>query len=334
MTDFTTLSKTEWILLAEKFNTELFNTCSKFTTKEWNRHSTYVGWRVRDVMVNITRAKVVNFWQLLDLAMNGDSRAPLEFNTFVRGQREMESRKNATIAQILDEFKYEYDKLINFYKNMSDEDWLRPGWFFVGPMNVRGLFLTEFGDNVFHLRDMLLPNHKWNGLNPAYTKPLTDWFLREYRPAHFRADKSKGIDAKILYRLSGAASGAWTMRIKDQRCKVYQGADSDYDVIIAADVEDLVAVSLARSAPWVGATARYFDWIKGKDKKVEVVATVQHYAAFASAIVNRKIRFGGNKSLGVKINRNCFWHFYQRTAMTEQRIRESREQSPSINAVV
>ena len=96
---------------------------------------------------------------------------------------------------------------------MSDEEWLKPAWFFVGPMNIRGLFLTEFGDNVYHLRDMLLPNGKWNGLEKSYTEPLVDWFMREYRPAHFRPNQADGITAKILYRLSGTGGGSWIFMI-------------------------------------------------------------------------------------------------------------------------
>lgn len=322
--DYTELSRKDWIALAENFNNYLFDTCSRFTEKQWNTTSPYIGWRVRDVMVNITQAKIVNFWQLLDRAMADNPMAPEEFDTFIRGQKEMEPRKNLPIKTVLDNFQKEYQRLMNFYKNISDEQWMKLGWFFTGPMNVRGLFLVEFGDNVYHLRDMLLPNGMWNGLDPAYTNPLADWFMREYRPAHFRPENAKGIDVKILYRLSGTGGGAWTMTIKNQTCSVEKGAAPDYDVILSADVEDLVAVALARTSPIIGKLARQIDWIKGEERRTEVVASILHYTGFIAAVLGKKIRIGGNKKLGIKVNRNCFWHFYQRTKMTNDRIAKSR----------
>ena len=322
--DFSHLSRTDWIALAEKFNQHLFDTCSKFSEKQWNRTSPYIDWRVRDVMVNNTQAKIVNFWQLLDRAMADNPMAPEEFDTFIRGQNEMEPRKNLSIKTVLDNFQREYQRLMNFYKNMSEEQWMKPGWFFTGPMNVRGLFLAEFGDNIYHLRDMLLPNGLWEGLDPTYTNPLADWFMREYRPAHFRAENANGVDVKILYRLSGTGGGAWTMTIKNQTCTVERGAAPDYDVILSADVEDMVAVALARTSSVIGTLARKIDWIRGEDKRTEVVATILHYTGFISAVLGKRIRIGGNKKLGIKINRTCFWHFYQRTKMTDNRIAKSR----------
>jgi len=323
-TDFTQVNRNEWISLYEKFNNYLFDTCSRFTSKQWNRTSPYIGWRVRDVMVNITQAKVVNFWQLLDRAMDSNPVAPEEFDTFLRGQREVDPRKNIPITAVLDNYMKEYERLLNFYRSIDDNDWMKPAWFFVGNMNVRGLFLVEFGDNVYHLRDMLLPNGLWKGLDPAYTGVLADWFMREYRPAHFRPENAKGVDVKILYRLSGTGGGSWTMTIRNQKCTVEKGTH-DYDVIIASDVEDLVAIALARTNPVVGKFARHIDWIKGNQRKTEVVAAIQHYTGFVAAMLARKIRMGGNKKLGIMVNRKCFWHFYQRRRMTDDRILKSRD---------
>ena len=102
MSDFTQLSRKDWILLAENFNQQFpYEECSKFTTQEWNRRTPYIGWRVRDVLVNITRAKVVNFWQLLDRAEADNPIAPEEFDTFLRGEHEMVPRKDLPISQIL-----------------------------------------------------------------------------------------------------------------------------------------------------------------------------------------------------------------------------------------
>lgn len=285
--DFTQLSRKDWIGLCENFNNYLFETCSRFTEKQWNRTSPYIGWRVRDVMVNITQAKIVNFWQLLDRAMADNPMAPEEFDTFIRGQNEMAPRRNLPIKSVLDNFQNEYQRLISFYKNMSEEQWMKPGWFFTGPMNVRGLFLAEFGDNVYHLRDMLKPNGLWNGLDPSYTNPLADWFMREYRPAHFRPENAAGVNVKILYRLSGTGGGAWTMTIKNQTCTVERGTVPDYDVILSADVEDLVAVALARTYPVFGKLARKIDWIKGEERSTEVVATILHYTGFISAVLTK-----------------------------------------------
>lgn len=304
--DFTSVPRSEWIRLFEKFNSSLLEACSGFTEKQWNRTSPYIGWRVRDVMVNITRAKVVNFRQLLNRALNDNPIAPEEFDTFLRGQRELESRKKMPVSKILDDYRKEYEDLIMRYKDITEEQWLKPGWFFTGPMNVRGLFLTEFGDNVFHMRDMLLPNGLWEGLDPEYTCPLADWFMREYRPAHFRPENAGGVNVKILYRLSGTGGGAWTMTIKDRICTVERGASEGYDVILAASVEDMVAVALARTSPVAGKWARMFDGIKGENRRTEVVATVLHATAFGFALAGRKIRMGGNRGLGIRVNRKCF----------------------------
>jgi hypothetical protein len=322
--DYTKVSRKEWIALYESFNSYLFETCSSFSTQQWNRTSPYIGWRVRDVMVNITQAKVVNFWELLDRAMADNPVAPEEFDTFLRGQREVAPRKNIPIKTVLDNYIKEYERLLNFYRNIDDNDWMKPGWFFVGNMNIRGLFLVEFGDNVYHLRDMLLPNKLWNGLDAEYTGVLADWFMREYRPAHFRPENAVGVDAKILYRLSGTGGGAWTMTIKNQTCTVEKGSSPDYDVIVAADVEDIVAIALARTNPVVGKLARQLEWMTGNESKTAFVATIQHYAGFISTMLSGKIRIGGNKKLGLRINKNCFWHFFQRTQMTDDRIKKSR----------
>ncbi|MCB0396276.1 MAG: maleylpyruvate isomerase N-terminal domain-containing protein [Flavobacteriales bacterium] len=324
MTDFTQLSRTEWINLFENFNADLFDSVAGFTDHEWNRRSPYVGWRVRDVLVNITRAKVVNFHQLLDRALNDNEVAPKEFDTFLRGEREIMQYRDMPVHRLLDAFMLESERLMDRYRQMSDEEFMKPGWFFVGPMNVRGLLLTEFGDNVFHLRDMLQPNGKWQGLDASYTNPLTDWFMREYRPAHFRAEQAEGVTASILYRLSGVGGGAWTMIIEGQKCKVVKGIRQGYDVVIAADVEDLVALSLARSGTWPGGLVRGWQRFIGSQRQTDTVARILHYLAFLDAMINRKVRFGGDKKLGISINRKCFWHFYERTQMTSERIHRSR----------
>ncbi|MCB0396275.1 MAG: maleylpyruvate isomerase N-terminal domain-containing protein [Flavobacteriales bacterium] len=324
MKDFTQLSRTDWIKLIEEFNTTLYNSVTGLTRKQWNRRTPYLGWRVRDVMANITRAKVVNFHPSLDRALDDYPIAPKEFDTFLRCQREVEARRHVSIGVLLDEFMTESDYLLDRYRHMSDEDFLKPGWFFVGPLNVRGLLLTEFGDNVFHLRDMLQPNGKWQGFDPSYSEPLVDWFMREYRPAHFRADRADHIHARIQYRLSGVGGGTWTMRIVNNRCIMSQGAHHDYDAVIESSAEDMVSTALGRTSPWLGSLARSMDWFAGVNRKSDVVAAILHYGSYADAFKHRRFRFMGDRDLGMFVNRKCFWHFYQRTSMTHERISQSR----------
>ena len=68
---------------------------------------------------------------------------PPEFNTFARNAREVARRKAVPIRQLLDEFRSKLETIMHIYHRMSDEDWLKPAWFFVGPVKVRAAARPE-----------------------------------------------------------------------------------------------------------------------------------------------------------------------------------------------
>ncbi len=323
MTDYASLSRTQWLDLAGRFYARLEQELGSFAPPDWERVSPYLGWRNRDLLAHMASAISVNFRQVLDRALAGDPSAPPEFNTFARNAREVARRRSAPVVDTLREFWSELDSILAIYEGMGDGEWLRPAWFFVGPVNVRTLFLAQLGDNVFHERDLLLVTRQWKGLDPDVSGPLLDWFLREVRPANFRPEKAAGLRAIALYRLAGAITGEWTMEIADGRCVVEARTAPNPDVTVEADAEDLVAASQARAAPFVGRLARLVDWVRGADRREDVVATITGYASALPAILFGRIRVSGDRALANRINA-VFWHFWERTEQTEHNIAQVR----------
>jgi uncharacterized protein (TIGR03083 family) len=182
VTDFTSLSRGDWLDLAGRLYDRIGSEAERFTSAEWNRVTPYLGWRVRDVFAHMTAASRVNFRPLLGRALGGDASAPPEFDTFTRNAREVARSRSLSTVELLAGFRSEHTELLDIYRDMSDADWLKPAWFFVGPVTVRDLFLVQIADGAFHERDMLLVNGRWTGLDPAGTDALVDWFLRVYRP--------------------------------------------------------------------------------------------------------------------------------------------------------
>ena len=80
--------------------------------------------------------------------------------------------------------------------------------------------LVQLSDNIVHERDLLQVNKRWKGFYPEYTEQLVDWFMREFRPASFRQDRAKDLQAVVLYKLYGIGEGQWTMIIERGQCKV------------------------------------------------------------------------------------------------------------------
>ena len=139
---------------------------------------------------------------------------------------------------------------MGMYRRMSDADWQKPAWFFVGRVRVRSLFLVQFADNVFHERDLLMANRRWTGgLDPEHAAPLVDWFLRDFRPSLFRPDRAAGLRATMRYRLGGPAGGEWTLTVADGACRAELGAPARADVTLEADAEELVAAGQALGRP-------------------------------------------------------------------------------------
>lgn len=323
MMDYTGLSRTQWLDLAGRLYARLERELGAFTPSDWERVSPYLGWRNRDVLAHMASAILVNFRQVLDRALAGDPSAPPEFNTFARNTREVARRRAVPVADTLHEFWSGLDAILAIYKGMSDGDWLRPAWFFVGPVNVRALFLVQLGDNVFHERDLLLVTGRWKGLDPEVSGPLVDWFLCELRPSNFRPEKATGLRATAIYRLTGVATGEWTMEIAEGRCTVARSgrAAPHPDVTIEADAEDLVTAAQARAAPFIGRLARLVDWVRGPDHRdaERVVATITGYGSALPAILSGRIRVSGDRALANRINA-AFWHFWERTEQTEHNI--------------
>jgi uncharacterized protein (TIGR03083 family) len=316
VSDFTSLARRDWLTLADRFYARLDQTLAGLTELEWGRPTAYLGWRARDVLAHMTSAMPVNFREVLGRALAGNPAAPPEFDTFSRNAREVARRRRTPLADLLDEFHRELDTIMRVYHGMSDADWERPAWFFVGRVCVRTLFLVQFADNLFHERDLLLANARWNGFDPAYAAPLVDWFVREFRPATFRPERAQGLRATMRYRLRGSAGGEWTLTVADGVCRVDRGGDARVDVTLVADAEELVAAAQGRAAWWVGRLARAVDWIRGPARAEDTVAAITGIASLGRALALRRIRVGGNRAIAARLNR-AFWHFWERTAMTQ-----------------
>jgi hypothetical protein len=257
----------------------------------------------------------VNFRQVLGRALAGNPGAPAEFNTFKRNAREVARRRATPVADILPEFRAERDAIMSLYRGMTDEDWQRPAWFFVGRVRVRTLFLVQLADNVLHERDILLPSGRWTGFEGAWTEPLVDWFLRELRPSMFRPERAEGLRARVLYRLSGSLGGEWTLVVEDGRCRVDRGPTGSPDVVVEAETEDLLVSAQARAAPWVGKLARAVQWTRSAARAEDLVARITGQAALAVALGRGRLRVQGDRGVARRLTR-AFWHFWERTEMT------------------
>ncbi len=315
MADYVAIPRGEWLDLADRFHAQLDRTFATLSPAEWERGTPYLGWRARDILAHMTSAIRVNFRQVLDRALAGNAAPPPEFDTFTRNAREVARRRTTPVVDILREFHTEMDAIMSIYRGMTDDDWLRPAWFFVGPVKVRSLFLAQFADNVVHERDLLIPGGRWTGFDPAWTEPLVDWFLRELRPALFRPERALGLRARVLYRLSGTAGGEWTLVVEDGRCHVARGAIGNPDAVVEADTEDLVVRAQARPAPWVSTLARSIQRVRGPEHAEELVARLTGLAALAGALTQRRLRVHGNRKIARRLT-HAFWHFWERTEMT------------------
>jgi uncharacterized protein (TIGR03083 family) len=319
MSDFTRFTRGDWLGLADRCYGRLDRTFASLSTADWDRATPYLGWRARDVLAHMTSAMPVNFRQVLDRALAGNPAAPPEFDTFTRNAREVALRRRVPASEVLREFRRELNALLHTYRAITDADWERPAWFFVGRVRVRTLFLVQLADNVFHERDVLLANGRWGGFDPETAAPLVDWFLREFRPATFRPERAHGLRAAVAYRLSGPAGGNWTLTVADGGCRVDQRSAADAGVTVEADAEALVAAAQARAAPWVGRLARAADWIQGPARSEDVVAHITGMASMGSALMRQRIRVRGDRAMAARLN-GAFWHFWQRTAMTAANI--------------
>jgi uncharacterized protein (TIGR03083 family) len=318
MRDYLEVSRTEWLDLARQLGDRIEHHCREFTPVEWERVTPYLGWRVRDVIAHLNSAMPVNFRPMLDRALADNPHAPPEFDTFARNGRAVAQRREWPIADLLQEFRTETDSLLAVYRDLSDADWLKPAWFYLGPVTVRTLFLAQLGDTLFHERDILLVNGKWRGFAPD-NAPLVDWFMRELRPASFRPERSNGLRATVVYRIRGVGAGAWTMTISGTTCSVVLGATTHPDVVVEADMEDLILAVQGRASPRVGSLARLVARSIGPVHAEDLVAMMTGQASLASALLRRRIRTTGNLAAAYRFN-GCFWHFWQRSAQAKANI--------------
>jgi uncharacterized protein (TIGR03083 family) len=319
VTDFTRLTRTDWLALADGFYAQLDRTFAGLSPAAWESPTAYFGWRARDVLAHMTSAMPVNFREVLGRALADNPAAPPEFDTFTRNAREVARRRRTPVAGLVDEFHRELDALLATYRRMSDAEWEKPAWFFVGRVRVRTLFLVQLADNVFHERDLLVATGAWRGFEPQWAAPLVDWFMREYRPASFRPERARGLRATALYRLTGPAGGDWALTVADGACRVEPGAPPRPDLTLAADAERLVAAAQARAPAWLGRLARTVDWIRGPARAEDVVAAITGITALGTGIALGRIRVTGDRALAARLNRS-FWHFWERTAMTQANI--------------
>lgn len=318
-TEFDRINRRDWLALADRFYANLDRTFASLDAAAWRRTTPYLGWRARDVLAHMTSTMPLNFREVLGRALDGNPAPPAEFDTFRRNARAVAERRAWSVSQLLDEFHRELDAILATYRAMSDADWERPAWFFIGPVRVRTIFLVQFADNAFHERDLLIANTAWEGLDPAHGRALVDWFFREFRPATFRPGAFPGLCTTVWYHLTGSTGGDWTMTIADGRCRIEPGALETADLRFAGDAESVIAAGLARSAPWIGSVARRAArMIRPADAEC-FVAKVTGLASLATAIATRRIRLGGNTAVARQLHR-AFWHFWERSAMTAKNI--------------
>src|SRR5438046_1799608 len=84
MTDFTRLTRSDWLGLADGFYRHLDTTFARLTARGWERRTAYLGWRARDVLAHMTSAMPVNFREVLGRALADNPTAPPEFDRCAR----------------------------------------------------------------------------------------------------------------------------------------------------------------------------------------------------------------------------------------------------------
>jgi hypothetical protein len=322
MIDYLSLTRTDWLNLADGYYRHLSDEFERLSSKDWKRQTSYLGWNACEVLLHMTSAIEINFNHLTKLALSNKPVPEPGFNFFLRNADEVKKGSKSNVSDTIKQFRIEQENFMNLMKNLSENEWMKPAWFFIGDVNIRALFLVQLSDNIMHERDLLIGPGYWKGFPSEYIAPLVDWFMREFRPAAFKKDTSEDLNLVVLHKLHGIGAGEWTMIIKDQNCYVEQGETSTPDIIIEADTEDLVAFSLARANPIWGKILRSLQWIVSVNKREDMVASITLYISMASAFYSKRIRVTGDK-LKIKKMRNAFWHFGQRTLESEINIRNT-----------
>lgn len=61
-------------------------------------------------------------------------------------------------------------------------------------------------------------------------------------PGAFLAEKAEGIDAAIVFHVTGDDPGDWTLTIKDKKCSVASGAIANPRLTLTASSQDFLDV--------------------------------------------------------------------------------------------
>ena len=86
----------------------------------------------------------------------------------------------------------------------------------------------------------------------------------------FQSEKAAGIDAKILFHITGDQGGDWVATIKDQKLAIENGTAPNPEITLGADTQDL------------------FNLVEGKLKPMQ-------------ALIQGKIKVEGNMGLAMRL---------------------------------
>ena len=320
MTEYDSLSQAQWLELATAYAEHLTQVIESLTPQEWEQRTQYMGWTARQLLAHMASAVPLNFMETLNRALVNDPTPLHELDAFARNAIAVYARRIFSVPVLIDEFKSMAANFLAVYRKMDDADWLKPAWFFVGRVNVRSLLLLVLGDVMMHERDLRIVKGTWRGFDPDFTGPVVDWNMMEQRPIGFRPERAGDLRASILYRLSGAAGGAWTLHIENGTCTSQRGSVANPDVTIEASADDMFAVGQARTSPFFGSLARAFSWVRGPLHGEDVTALITGYISLGLAVkLQKRIRVSGNQAIANKAN-DCFWHFWEREPQAEYNI--------------
>ena len=198
MGDFTRLTRTDWLGLADRFYARLDGTLASLNGPDWERVTPYLGFRARDVLAHMASTIPVNFREVLDRALAGNPAAPPEFDTFARNTREVARRRATPPAALLTEFRRELDAIMGMYRRMSDADWEKPAWFFVGrglsgPRQPLAILIRNLGANKIGKRLWKWEHGTSPKAQPAVFRPTQDvaWAGRKAGQIREQTDKRR-----------------------------------------------------------------------------------------------------------------------------------------------
>lgn len=117
MTDYTQISKSDWLSLARTFYAHLFAEIAGFNEADWHSETRYLGWNCKDLVNHMTSAVTVNFKTLIQMALDGDPVPPLGFNLFLRNANEVARRKIKRFPKRLKNLKRKPTRSLSNWKH-------------------------------------------------------------------------------------------------------------------------------------------------------------------------------------------------------------------------